>query len=91
MIATWRIQQQELKKIQEESFKSLQDLISRILVLAKRYKSTLPQIKKEFHILANQVDKNIQLLTGEKKLSGFRGKWEKKKLGDLLESECVLL
>lgn len=75
------------EKIQEESFKSLQDLISRILVLAKRYKSTLPQIKKEFHILANQVDKNIQLLTGEKKLSGFRGKWEKKKLGDLLEYE----
>ena len=81
--------------VQSELDRVSQALTGRIRQLADRYAAPLPQLTEDVKTLAAHVDEHLkkmvggrqaamqQLLTGQKRLPGFSGEWEVKRLGEI--------
>ena len=81
--------------VESEIGRVSQTLNGRICQLAERYATPLPVLVDKLETLRARVDQHLkttmtamqQLLTGQTRLPGFRGKWRVKRLGELLTYE----
>jgi len=66
-----------------------QSLGGRIKELEERYAQPLPELELEVGALTSKVENHLmqQLLNGKSRLPGFRGEWDVKKIGDILNYE----
>ena len=72
-------------RIHGEMDRVSQQLTARVKELAERYEATRSQLTLQSFEVEQKVDGYLkqQLLSGKKRLPGFTGKWETKRLGEL--------